>query len=344
MPLPTVSVVVPCYNYGRYLPQAVHSVLDQPGVAVDVLIVDDCSTDGSQAVAQELADANPRVKVLLHERNAGHIATYNEGLSRARGEYVVLLSADDLLAPGSLGRATGLMRANPTVGLVYGHPQDFVDTPPEFIGRRSSWTVWNGVGWIRRLCRRGGNVILSPEAVVRTDIMRRLVGYRADMPHEADMELWLRIAAVSDVGRINGPDQAYYRDHGANMHHGRSEGLWLADLQARTNVFDTFFAEHPTVASRIGDRAHHAARRALANEALRRARMAALADGGSSASAQELAGFARQVCPEIVSTLAWRQFDHYQSISSSGALAGADRALNRIVESYRWRRWRVTGT
>ncbi len=119
---PTVSVVVPCYRYGHYLPGAVRSVLDQTDVDAEVLIVDDASPDDSGEVAEALAAADPRIRVLRHAENKGHIATYNDGLEAVDGEYVVLLSADDLLPPGSLGRATALMEANPSVGMVYGHP------------------------------------------------------------------------------------------------------------------------------------------------------------------------------------------------------------------------------
>ena len=117
---PRVSVVVPCYRYGAYLPACVASATSQPGVEVDVLIVDDASPDDSADVARSLAAADPRVRVLVNEQNMRHIATYNEGLSLVDGEYVVLLSADDLLAPGSLARAVALMEANPSVGMTYG--------------------------------------------------------------------------------------------------------------------------------------------------------------------------------------------------------------------------------
>ncbi|MGO4433768.1 glycosyltransferase family 2 protein, partial [Paenarthrobacter sp. RAF9] len=127
---PTVSVVVPCYNYGHYLPQAVGSALAQEGVDVEVIVVDDASTDGSAAVAWRLASSDPRISVVHHATNQGHIATYNDGLARAGGRYVTLLSADDLLAPGALARAAALMEANPRVGMVYGLPKDFTDQPP----------------------------------------------------------------------------------------------------------------------------------------------------------------------------------------------------------------------
>src|SRR5689334_12258407 len=106
---PSVTVVIPCYNYGHYVGTAVRSVLDQPGVDVDVILTDDASTDGSAEVVRELAAADPRVRAILHRRNFGHIATYNEGLEQATGDYVVLLSADDALTPGSLARAAALL-------------------------------------------------------------------------------------------------------------------------------------------------------------------------------------------------------------------------------------------
>src|SRR5947209_515437 len=110
---PSVTVIIPCHNYGHYVSTAVQSVLDQPGVDVEAIVIDDASTDESAEVVRGLAAADPRVRAILHRRNAGHIATYNEGLEQATGDYVVLLSADDALTPGSLARATALLETHP---------------------------------------------------------------------------------------------------------------------------------------------------------------------------------------------------------------------------------------
>ena len=128
----SVSVVIPCYNYGRYLPEAVGSALsNQPGVDVRVLIIDDASPDDSAQVAKEIAAADPRVELRVHTDNQGGIATYNEGIiDWADGDYTVLLSADDQLTPGALTRATEFMDAHPSVGFVYGHPLHFVQGQP----------------------------------------------------------------------------------------------------------------------------------------------------------------------------------------------------------------------
>jgi glycosyltransferase involved in cell wall biosynthesis len=127
---PRVTVVIPCYNYARYLPDAVGSVTAQEGVNLDVVIVDDASTDNSVEVAESIVTRDPRVRLVRHESNRGHVETSNEALSLATGEYVVKLDADDLLTPGSLARSTALMERCPDMVLCYGFPLRFRGDPP----------------------------------------------------------------------------------------------------------------------------------------------------------------------------------------------------------------------
>jgi hypothetical protein len=247
---PTVSVVVPCYNYGHFLPANVSSILGQSGVQVEVIIIDDASADGSADVARRLADSDSRVHAIVHRVNQGHIATYNEGLATATGEFLVLLSADDLLVRGSLQRAVTLMTSYPSVGLVYGHPRTFADVVPAPRTAVRSWSVWRGSDWIRRQCRRGMSIIYSPEAVVRASVQRAVGDYRAELPHTADLEMWLRIASVSDVGRVNGPDQAFRREHPRSMMHTSYSSV-LTDLDERRRAFASFFSETHLSSQRI---------------------------------------------------------------------------------------------
>src|SRR3982751_726042 len=117
--LSTVDAIIPCHNYGHLLEDAVRSVLAQEDVTVRVLILDDASTDKTPAVAAELA-RDLRVESRRHAINRGHIRTYNEGLEWVQADYVLLLSADDVLTPGSLARAVRVMQAHPDVVLTYG--------------------------------------------------------------------------------------------------------------------------------------------------------------------------------------------------------------------------------
>jgi glycosyltransferase involved in cell wall biosynthesis len=265
----SVDVVVPCYNYARFLSGCVQSVLSQTGVDVRVLIIDDHSSDETTAVGRALAAADQRVAFRRHDTNWGHIATYNEGLlGWATADYVVLLSADDLLAPGSLSRAVSIMDAGPSIGMVYGRAITFsVDANRPRVLRRA-WTCnrWSGAEWIAGRCRAGHNVISSPEVVVRRTVQRAVGGYREELPHAGDLEMWLRIAAVSDIAYVRGMPQAFYRVHPGSMLRSKYHAT-LVDLQQRKAAFDLFFKhcgkqlDGPEVLQRLADRA-------LAREAL----------------------------------------------------------------------------
>ena len=340
---PTVSVVVPCYNYGHVLPDCIRSVLTQQGVDVDVLIIDDASPDGSAAVAAQLAQGDSRVKVICHAVNRGHIATYNEGLSQATGEYVLLLSADDMLTPGALQRATSVMERHPSVGLVYGHPRAFCaedQVAPSL--RMRGFSVWKGEAWIGAQCRRGLNCIASPEAVVRGRIQRRVGGYTEQLPHTADLEMWLRIAAVSDVARIHGADQALRRNHSSSMSHAHY-GRMQDDLLHRYLAFERFFeGAGRDLPSSLHARA--AARRRLADDALAAACDAVAA--GKAAEAEEFVSLARSFGgpPERLPT--WRPLQRLRAPKRTPwdalllLLHAVTRDLRRRVL---WRRWRHYG-
>jgi glycosyltransferase involved in cell wall biosynthesis len=235
----SVCVAIPCYNYGRFLADAVSSVLDdQEGVDVRVLIIDDASTDDSADIARELASRRSSVEVAVHPVNRGHLATYNEGiLDWADGDYAVVLSADDRLTPGALRRAADLLDARPEVGFVYGHPLHYQQDSPLPAARTTvrGWSVWPGHWWLQRRFRDSNSCITSPEVVVRTSLQKRVGGYDLRLPHTADIEMWMRLAAYGDVGFIRGADQAFYRVHGASMTTTRTP---LIDLRQRRLAYE----------------------------------------------------------------------------------------------------------
>src|SRR5215468_3571467 len=163
-----VDVVIPCYNYGRYLPESVSSVTDdQPGSDVRVLIIDDASQDDSAEVAERLAARDSRIAVAVHHINKGAIPTFNEGLLEwATGDYCVLISADDKLAPGALRRATDFLDEHPGVGFVYGSAvrlRGDDDEPPRARLTARRQRVIPGHRWLERRFREPVNRIASPE-------------------------------------------------------------------------------------------------------------------------------------------------------------------------------------
>jgi GT2 family glycosyltransferase len=260
------SVVVPCYNYAHYLKGCVESILSQ-GVKVQVIVIDDCSTDETPAVGASLAN-DPRVTFIRHKINQGHIKTYNEGLALATGDYTALISADDLLTPGALTRAQAVFDAHPEVGMVYGHAPYFQsnDNLPKARTGRSRIDIWDGRDWIAQRCKTATSCISSPEVVTRTSLQQRLGGYCADLPHAGDLEMWLRFAAHSSIAYLAGVDQAYYRRHAASMQSTQFNSV-LADLRQRRAAFETVFRVHGHEISAV-EELRQVALRALAKEAL----------------------------------------------------------------------------
>jgi glycosyltransferase involved in cell wall biosynthesis len=256
----SVSVFIPCYKYGHFLEESVASVLDdQEGVDVRVLIIDDASPDDSAEVARKIAAREPRVEVAVHAANKGNIATFNEGLEWADGDYCILLSADDRLTPGALRRARDLLDAHPGVGFVYGHALWTMHGAPLPAARTRvrGWSVWPGQWWLDRRFRQAENPIISPEIVVRTSLQKRVGGYDAQLPKAADFEMYMRLAANADVGFIRGVDQAYYRVHGENMSKAVSA---LMDLRQRRSVFEVVldrYGDRLSDTKRLSDIVHH---------------------------------------------------------------------------------------
>ena len=362
--LPTVSVIVPCFNYGHLLEGCLASVLSQEGVEVRVLVIDDRSTDDSAATAARLAECDERVELRLHTENMGLIATANEGLEWAAGEYVVLLSADDLLVPGSLRRASEVMAKYPNVGMVYGKTLQAVEGRPfpepsgrwESSGRWRSTKVWTGADWVRIRCRSTYNCISSPEVVVRNSVQRAVGGYDPACHHSSDLNMWLRIAAVADIAYVRGAPQAVYRVHSDSML--RSAASTMVDLRERRVAFDSFFASRPPQPGGSDrpppgggpgldhletERLRQMAARTLARQALWRASRA-VDQGAADREVQELTGFALDVYPEAPRLREWRGLRLRQWIGAGRSLwfppfvaTGAAHRLRSHAIRMRWR-------
>ncbi len=126
--MPTVSVLLTCYNHVKYLPLALESVRNQTFQDIEIIAIDDGSTDGTR----EYLDLQPDVKVILNEVNKGTYATLNAGLEAAQGEYIAILNDDDLWAPEKLARQLDLVSKHENMGLVHTNGQ-FIDADNQLV-------------------------------------------------------------------------------------------------------------------------------------------------------------------------------------------------------------------
>lgn len=301
-----VDVVVPCYNYGRYLPACVDSLLAQEGVAVRVLVLDDASTDDSPEIGQRLAARDPRVEFRRHASNHGHIATYNEGLlGWARADYSLLISADDALPPGALGRATRLMERHPEVGMTYGKAYIFrnEDAVPAHadIGPDDS-RVLPGARFLEHCFDCAFNPVPTPTVVVRTALQQAVGGYSPEFPHSGDLEMWMRFALRGPIGVLRSL-QGFYRWHDRNMgaqYYGRMLGDRREFLQTCDRILAQCGPELPaarwrdTLYRRVGESALRSANRCLELD--------------DPAACEAWLSLAQEVHPRIRKSHLWLQF------------------------------------
>jgi hypothetical protein len=297
-----VDVIVPCYNYGQFLRQCVESVLAQSQPNVRVLVIDDASSDSTSEVATNLAREDSRVTFVRHATNEGHIATYNEGIEWASGDYLLILSADDYLLPGALTRAARIMDAYPEVGFTFGNAITIGDRDRRVrINRvvdKAGWRILAGPEFIE--LSGSHNIVPTPTAVVRTELQKRVGRYRHELPHSGDMEMWLRLAAHASVAKLEAY-QAVYRRHACNMSLSFT-ATWWPDLQQRKAAFECFFE---TFGSRLPN-PQQFRRKLLWLFACDAVGLASSAfNQGEFEISEQLSEFALALCPEVRGSLLW---------------------------------------
>ena len=121
---PLVSVVIPCYNYAEYLPEAVESVIHQDYDPVEIIVVDDGSSDGTDIVAHRLMKKYEQI-IYIKQPNGGPSSARNAGLEKVRGEFVVCLDADDKLAKQYIKYCLAELEKDKSVGYIYTQMQLF---------------------------------------------------------------------------------------------------------------------------------------------------------------------------------------------------------------------------
>src|SRR4051794_19463218 len=211
---PRVSVVMAAYQAEQFLAEAIESALDQdyPAELVEVLVVDDGSTDATGAIAAHYAAETGRLRVLRQD-NAGNVAATNAAFACAGGDVVALLDADDAWPPSRIARAVEVLAARPEVGLVYGD-LTVIDEDGEVLQR--SWLEGDATPEGRCVgAQLTGNNVTASTIVMRGATLRALGPIPDDAPW-ADWWLAVRFAEVSELAYLPEP-RTLYRFHGANM-------------------------------------------------------------------------------------------------------------------------------
>jgi glycosyltransferase involved in cell wall biosynthesis len=190
--LPPVSVVIPCHNYGRYLAAAIDSVRRQSYPSVELIVVDDGSTDDSAEVASGYAEVT-----CVRQQNQGQAAAQNRGLEAANGSFVVFLDADDELTPVALETLLQCLLEQPECAFAYGHIEligvdgESILDRPERSARLQTCVEGDLYAHMLRTNNgvRGGGAIMY-----RVDLLRAVGGFTLGLGNAQDVDLNLRLA------------------------------------------------------------------------------------------------------------------------------------------------------
>ena len=203
---PRVSVVIPTYNRSALLGEAVESVLAQTYSNLEVVIVDDGSTDGTSEVVRRSFGDHPRIRYFYQE-NGGVVSAKNAGIRRARGELVGLLDDDDIWYPEKLEQQIELLNANPDAGMCF---SDMLITDGgENNSRFFEGARFNGVVSIEHLVQ--SNFIPASTVLIRRTCLESVGLFDASVPIAEDFELSIRIVATHPVVYVDRVLSVYRR-------------------------------------------------------------------------------------------------------------------------------------
>ncbi|MDG9672234.1 glycosyltransferase family 2 protein [Hahella sp. CR1] len=260
-PLPLISVVIPSFNCLKYLPHAVNSVLEQDYPNLELIIVDDGSTDGSREWLRNFTLGYDGAVTALYDKGLGAGGARNLGVSYAKGELVAFLDADDLWEPGKLERQVAYHQQNPDAVLSF---TDYVhvheNNSAVICGCFEFWPHFQEVALsgLRAGDKRDHayctleratstlyveNVVGTSSVMVSRDAFFAVGGFDVSLLSASDWDLWLKLSTVGDVGFTLAQDMRYLIRRGAIS---RSMGKRLAAVRTiLSRHMDTATAQDP---------------------------------------------------------------------------------------------------
>lgn len=203
-----ISVIIPCFNAGNYIEEAVQSAINQSYANVELLVVDDGSTDRSREILTSLAADHGDRMTILHQNNKGPYPARNLALRHARGEYIAFLDADDYWRLDCLEKLHSALVSSDAVLAYCGWQNIGLDGPAskpyippdyEFESKLESFLS-------------GASPWPIHAALIRRDILETAGGFSEEYPTCMDYDLWLRVAISNPIKRV-GEVLAFYRHH-----------------------------------------------------------------------------------------------------------------------------------
>lgn len=187
MGMPLVSVIIPCFNCEKYVRKAIESIQNQTYENLEIIVVNDASTDGTARILEDIAKRDSRIRYYCHEVNRKLIYTLNEMIDYATGEYIARMDSDDVADIERISTQVQYMLSNPKCSLC-GTQARLIDEDDRVIGGKN--VPVNHTDISRML--RYGNVIIHPSILAKKSVLKKC-RFSFEYIHAEDFELWLRL-------------------------------------------------------------------------------------------------------------------------------------------------------
>ncbi|HSD06127.1 glycosyltransferase [Flavobacterium sp.] len=208
---PLVTIICLCYNHEMYVAESLNSVINQSYPAIELIIVDDCSSDDSKEVIRKWLINYPEIRFITNETNLGNTKSFNKALKHAQGEFIIDLATDDILLPNCVALQINTFNNSPykNLGAVYGNVELIsangtfdsyyfpVNNQKKVIEKRITGDIYQSV-------LSGGNSICSVSAMIKKTVFDHLQGYDESLVYE-DLDFWIRASRLYEFDFIDEP-------------------------------------------------------------------------------------------------------------------------------------------
>lgn len=220
-----VSVIIPAYNKAEFTIRAVNSVLSQTYGNIEIIVVDDGSTDDTP---EKLSHYKNRI-VYHRKRNGGACSARNTGIKMAAGEYIALLDCDDLYYPEKIQKSVACLEADPRIGFVY-TGADFIDENDRVVSEYKNFGFLESGQITSRLLEK--NIICNSTILMKKECFDRVGFFDEKIFIPADWDMWIRLSERYKAGFINENLTGYRVSHTFtinNVEAGLKEELYVVE-------------------------------------------------------------------------------------------------------------------
>lgn len=223
---PLVSVIVPAYNAQLYLVEALQSILEQTYQQIEIIVLDDASTDDTLLIARQFSIKDSRIKVVSNDKNLYIAGNRNKGISLAKGKYIVWQDADDISLPLRIEKLVNLMESDSSIGLAGSNIQVFDEHGDKEVREYSTDDVE------LRKCIFKYSPVAQPAAIVRKACFDAVGVFNEAYPPAEDLDLSFRVGCLYKFGNVN-ETLLRYRLSPTNQTYRHTKKMIVATLSLR---------------------------------------------------------------------------------------------------------------